>query len=81
MQSIAATEERSENFEMNNSAGTKVSAEYAGGHDPGTGEEIPLQPGEDHGEAAMTLQPMKVHRAAEIDLQPLENSTKEQVDT
>lgn len=62
MQPIAAIEERSENFEMNNSARTKVSAEGVGGHDPGTEEEIPLQLGENHGEAALILQPMKVRR-------------------
>lgn len=61
-------------------AGIKVSAEGGGGHDPHTGAEIPLQPGEDHGEAAVTLETTKVHRAAEIHLQPLEDATKELVD-
>lgn len=55
MQPIVATEEKSENFQINNSAGSKVSAECEGGHAPGTGEEILLQPGEDNGEAAVTL--------------------------
>lgn len=53
MQPITALEERSENFEINNSAGVKVSAEGAGRHYSGTGAMIPLQPGEHHGEAAL----------------------------
>ncbi|KAF4799524.1 hypothetical protein TURU_054466 [Turdus rufiventris] len=51
---------------------TKVSGEGGAGDGPDFRTEIPLQPGEDHGKAAVSLQPMEEHKDADIHLQHVE---------